>query len=154
MVIYVAAFVGVSLLYHILAKINNSLPVYDFPLNKRNVFGTLGFSLFLSGPVEEVIYRALPITLLVYVFGKNINTKWGITLETIIAASLFAFAHMKWSLFPVTVEMDYFSFFYAFAQGIISGKLYQDSRSIVYPILIHSISSVLMIGTGYLFLLM
>lgn len=153
-VIYTAIFVGVTLIVHIIMMMNNSLPVYDFPLNKRNVFGTLCFQLFLSGPVEEVIYRALPITLLVYVSGKNINVKWGITLETIIASSLFAFAHMKWSLLPFTVEMNYPSFFYAFAQGIISGKLYQDSGSVIYPMIIHSFSNVLMVGTGYLFLVM
>lgn len=153
-VIYTVIFIGVTLVVHTIMMLNNSLPVYDYPLNKRNVLGTLGFQLFLSGPAEEVIYRALPITLLVYVSGKNIKIKWGITLETIIASSLFAFAHMKWSFIPFNVEMNYPSFFYAFAQGIISGKLYQDSRSVIYPMFIHSISNVLMVGTGYLFLLM
>jgi hypothetical protein len=31
-VIYTAAFVGVTLVYHIIMMINNLLPVYDFPL--------------------------------------------------------------------------------------------------------------------------
>jgi len=44
--------------------------------------------------------------------------------------------------------------FHAFAQGIISGKAYQDSRSVIYPMIMHSISNVLMVGTGYLFLLL
>ena len=151
--IYTAIIAGVSLVVHILMMVNNSLPVYAYPLNKSNIIGTLCFQLFLTGPAEELLYRALPITTLVKVFGKNIEVKWGITLESIIASFLFAFAHMKWSLFPFAIEMDYFQFLYAFAQGIISGKAYQDSRSVIYPMLMHSISNVLMVGTGYLFLL-
>jgi membrane protease YdiL (CAAX protease family) len=86
--------------------------------------------------------------------GKSTKTKWGITLETIIAAFLFSIAHIKWSLFPFTIEADYFQLFYAFAQGIIAGKAYQDSQSIIYPMLMHSFSNVLMVGAGYLFLLL
>ena len=153
-VMYTIIFTGITLVVHILMLINNSLPVYDFPLNKNNILGTLGFQLLLSGPAEEILYRALPITILVYIFGKNVKVKWGVTLETIIASLLFAVAHMKWSLFPITFEADYFQLFYAFAQGIILGKAYQDSRSIIYPMFMHSISNVLMVGTGYLFLLL
>ncbi|HHV99861.1 MAG TPA: CPBP family intramembrane metalloprotease [Clostridiaceae bacterium] len=152
--IYTAIFAGVTLVVHVLMMVNNSLPVYAFPLNKRNIIGTLCFQLFLSGPAEEVLYRALPIATLVQVFGKNIEVKWGITLESIIASFLFAIAHIKWSLFPFAIEADYSQFLYAFAQGIISGKAYQDSRSVIYPMFMHSISNVLMVGTGYLFLLL
>jgi hypothetical protein len=38
---------------------------YDFTLDQRNVLGTLGFQLLLSGTSEEILYRALPITVLV-----------------------------------------------------------------------------------------
>lgn len=151
-VMYTAIFAGVTLVVHILMLINNSLPVYDFPLNKYNILGTLCFQLFLSGPTEEILYRALPITMLVHVLRKSVKVKWGITVETIIASFLFAIAHAKWSLFPFTIEANYFQLLYAFVQGVISGKVYQDSRSIIYPMFMHSISNVLMVGTGYLFL--
>jgi membrane protease YdiL (CAAX protease family) len=153
-VMYTTIFAGITLVVHILMMINNSLPVYAFPLNKNNIIGTLCFQLFLSGPAEEILYRALPITIFVHVLGKNIKVKWGITLETIIASFLFAIAHIKWSLFPFAIEADYSQLFYAFLQGIISGKAYQDSRSVIYPMFMHSISNVLMVGTGYLFLLL
>jgi membrane protease YdiL (CAAX protease family) len=152
--VYTAIFVGVTLVCHILMLIYNMLPVYDFPLNKNNILGTLCFQLFLSGPAEEILYRALPITMLVHVLGKNVKVKWGITLETIIASLLFAIAHMKWTLFPFTIEANYFQLFYAFVLGTIQGKAYQDSRSIVYPMFMHSISNVLMVGTGYLFIVL
>ena len=153
-VVFTAVFAGVTLICHILMLIYNILPVYEFPLNKNNILGTLGFQLFLSGPAEETLYRALPITMLVYILGKSVKVKWDITLETIIAAFLFAIAHAKWALFPITFEANYFQLFYAFVLGTIQGKAYQDSRSIVYPMFMHSISNVLMVGTGYLFLLL
>ena len=153
-VVYTAIFAGVTFVCHILMLIYNMLPVYDFPLNKNNIFGTLGFQLLLSGPAEEILYRALPITMLEHVLEKSVKVKWGITLETIIASFMFAIAHMKLSLFPFTIEANYFRLFYAFVLGTIQGKIYQDSRSIVYPMFMHSISNVLMVGTGYLFLLL
>ena len=152
--LYTAVLAGITLVVHVLMTMSGSLPVYDYPLNTRNIIGTLCFQLFFTGPAEELLYRALPITILVYVLGRRINVKWGITLETVIAAFLFAIAHAKWSLFPLTFKADYFQLLYAFAQGIIAGKAYQDSRSIIYPMFMHSISNVLMVQTGYLFILL
>lgn len=151
---YTTIFTGITLVVHIIMQVTDTLPVYAFPLNSSNIIGTLSFQLFLTGPAEETLFRALPITILVYISGRNIKTKWGITLETIIASFLFAIAHARWSLFPFAFEADYFQLIYAFAQGIISGKVYQDSKSIMYPMFMHSISNVLMTGTGYLFLLL
>lgn len=153
-VIYTAVFACITPAVHILMKRNNSLPVYAFPLNTNNIIGTLCFSLLLSGPAEEILFRALPVTILEKMSGKKIVIKWGITVESIIASFLFAIAHIKWSLFPFTFEMDYSRFLYAFLQGIISGKAYQDSGSVIYPMFMHSISNVMMVGTGYLFLLL
>ncbi len=153
-VIFTGIFAGIALVVHVLMKINNSLPVYAFPLNKNNIIGTLCFQLLLTGPAEEMLYRALPITIFVHVLGKKIEVKWGITLEIIIGSFLFAIAHIKWSVFPLTIEADYSQLFYAFLQGIISGKAYQDSGSVIYPMFMHSISNVLMVGTGYIFRLL
>ena len=153
-VMYTAIFTGNTLVVHILMKLSNSLPVYAFPLNKRNIVGTLSFQLFLTGPAEELLYRALPITILMLVSGKSTEIRRGVTLETIIAAFLFAIAHMKWSLFPLNIEANFFQLIYAFAQGIISGKAYQETRSVIYPMFMHSFSNVLMVGTGYLFMLL
>jgi hypothetical protein len=43
----------------------------------------------------------------VYFLGENEKFKRGITLENVIAAFLFAIAHMKWSLFPLTFEANF-----------------------------------------------
>jgi membrane protease YdiL (CAAX protease family) len=149
--VYTAAFSIFTLISHLLMYFYNMLPVFDFPLDKTNVIGTLGFQLLLSGTSEEILYRALPITVLVHVFGKSVNIKRNITLETITASFLFSIAHIKWSLSPFTIEMNYFQFLYAFVLGTIQGKAYQETHSILYPMYMHSISNVLMVGTGYLF---
>jgi len=64
---------------------------------------------------------------------------------------MFAFAHVNWSLDPFVFEADLFGVLYAFVLGCIQGIAYQQSRSILYPILMHSFSNVLMVGAGYLF---
>ncbi|MGI6451768.1 MAG: CPBP family intramembrane glutamic endopeptidase [Desulfitobacteriia bacterium] len=149
--IFTAVIAVIALIYHILMYVLGHAPAYDFPLNQKNVLGTLGFQLFLTGTAEEILYRALPVTVLVYVFGKSIRIKWDITLEVVLASLLFSVAHIKWSLFPFSVDLILSQLFYAFAMGTVSGIVYQQSRSILYPILMHSISNVLMVGTGYLF---
>jgi len=149
--IFTAAFAAISVALHTFMALNNQLPVYAFPLDERNVLGTLGFQLLLSGPAEEVVFRALPIVLLIRSFGKSIEIKGSFTLEVLLASVLFAFAHVDWSLVPLTFEADLFSVIYAFALGIIQGIVYQRSRSILYPILMHSFSNVLMVGGGYAF---
>ncbi len=152
LVVYAVAFTVVTLITHILMYINNQLPTYGFPLNKNNIIGTLGFQLFLSGPSEEILFRALPITMLVYVFGNRVYIRGHITLEVIIASFLFSIAHMEWSLSPFTIDADLFQLLYAFVLGTIQGIAYQESQSVLYPMLMHSLANVLMVGTGYLFI--
>jgi membrane protease YdiL (CAAX protease family) len=64
---------------------------------------------------------------------------------------LFACAHIRWSFAPFTFEADYFQIMYAFVLGTIQGAVYQKSQSILYPVLMHSFSNVLMVGGGYVF---
>lgn len=148
---FTAVIAGIALMYHILMYALGQIPEYDFPLNRTNVIGTLSFQLFLSGTSEEIVYRALPITVLAYVLGKSIPIKWDITLEVVLASFLFAVAHIKWTLFPLYIDLNVFQLFYALAMGTLFGVVYQKSRSIIYPMLMHSISNVLMVATGYLF---
>lgn len=149
--IFTAVIAVIALIYHIPMYVFGQGQAFDFPLTPKNILGTLGFQLFLSGTSEEILYRALPVTVLVYVFGKNIQIKGDFTLEVILASFLFTAAHIEWSLFPFSADFNLSQLFYAFAMGTVSGIVYQQSRSILYPMLMHSISNVLMVGTGYLF---
>jgi len=150
-ILFTAALMAISLIYHIITLISEHPVTYGFALNTENVLGTLGFQLLLSGPAEEILYRALPITVLIYIFGRSITLKWSITSEVLLASLLFSIAHIKWTLLPFSLNADVFQLFYAFAIGTVQGMAFQASRSVLYPILMHSISNVLMVGTGYLF---
>ena len=43
----------------------NAVSGYGYELNALNVIGTLCFQLLLSGTAEELIFRAIPVTLLI-----------------------------------------------------------------------------------------
>jgi len=153
--IFTGAIAVIALGYHILMEIIGQPITYNYPLTTRNIFGNLGFQLLLSGPSEEILYRALPVTLLVFAFGKTINFSKNITLEVVLASLLFTAAHIQWTISPFSIsDLNIFGLFYAFAMGILNGVVYQKSRSLLYPVLMHSISNVLMVGTGYLFALL
>lgn len=149
--IFTVTFTVISLTQHAFMAMNHHLPVYDFPLDTRNVLGTLGFQLILSGPTEEVVYRALPIVLLSHAFGRSIKIKGYFTLEVMLSSVLFTFAHVRWSLIPLTFDANYMQIMYTCVLGTIQGITFQRSRSILYPVLMHSFSNILMVGGGYLF---
>lgn len=150
--IFTLAMAVIALGYHVLMEIIGQPVAYNYPLTTQNMLGNLGFQLFLSGPSEEILYRALPVTLLAFAFGKKTNEIKNVSLEVVLASLLFTAAHVKWTLSPFSIpELNIFGLVYAFGMGILNGFVYQKSRSIVYPILMHSISNVLMVGTGYLF---
>lgn len=151
--VYTATFVVISVVVHTFMLARDRLPVYNYPLDSRNVFGVLGFNLLLTGPAEEIIYRALAITIFIKAFGKSVPIKGNLTLEVLLASVLFAFAHTKWSLNPFVFDLNLSNVIYAFALGTIQGIVYQKCKSIVYPILMHSFSNVLMVGGGYLYII-
>ncbi|HHV99823.1 MAG TPA: CPBP family intramembrane metalloprotease [Clostridiaceae bacterium] len=133
---------------------SNQIIQYDYPLNAKNVLGTLGFQLLLSGISEEVLFRALPIGILTFWIGSNKErkfTKLNLSYEVIIAAVLFSIAHIRWTINPFSIGMNYLQLIYCFVLGIVYGKAYQESNSVIYPMIMHSISNVIMVGLGYIF---
>ena len=125
----------------------------NFPLNITNVAGTLGFQLLLSGPVEEILFRALPITLLIYSFkaSKPVKIyKVATTSETIIAAVLFTLAHVRWEINPFSIDFSVHQLVICLFCGILYGIAYQKSNSVLYPMAMHSIWNVVIVGTRYI----
>ena len=122
---------------------------YSYELNFINVFGTLAFQLFLSGVSEEILFRALPITILKSVSNKN--WKYSYFFCIFISSIFFALAHIKWSLFPFSISYSMFQLVYAFILGLAYGYTYLKSKCILYPMIMHGISNFLMVGIGYIF---
>ncbi len=128
------------------------LPSYNYPLNRRNIAGTLAFQLLLTGPSEEILFRALPITILASFMKSDASKK--VPTATIIAAALFSIAHINWYTGPFRIEYDVFQLGYAFAIGVVQGLAFQKTGSVYYSMAIHSISNIITLGTGYLVFLL
>lgn len=146
-VIFALAITGYVLLSYFIGYANHSIAPYAYALNARNVLGTIGFQLLLSGPSEELLFRALPMTVLGYAFGESKKRY----LVIMITSALFSIAHIQWSLAPFALSFDWFQLIYAFVLGILYGITFEKTRSVVYPMIMHSLSNVLMVGFGYAF---
>ncbi len=127
----------------------NMIEPYSYTLNIKNVLGTLGFQLFISGTSEEILFRALPIGILMILYSKDVKYKEGIVV--LIAAVLFSVAHIKWGVNPFYISFSTFQLIYAFILGLIYGFTYLKSKSVVYPVIMHGFSNFIMIGIGYIF---
>ena len=152
-ILYTTIFDIVILMYVLISYIVgyslNTIVPYAYELNISNVLGTLGFQLFLSGTSEEILFRALPITVLGGVIGKD---KKGYAFIIVIASVLFSAAHIQWTLFPVSLTFSWFQLIYAFILGIAYGLTYVKSESIIYPMIMHGLSNFFMVGMGYIFM--
>ena len=147
----IVIFIYVFISYIIGYKLNTIAP-YEYELNMTNILGSLGFQLLLSGTSEEILFRALPITVF-GTFGCS-EEKNDYRLAIIIASMIFSIAHIKWTILPFAVSFSWFQLIYAFVLGLIYGVTYIKSKSIIYPMLMHGLSNFLMVGIGYIFAVM
>lgn len=144
------AYIAVSSVIMLLA--NKSFQ-HSYPLNTTNVLGTLGFQLFLSGTSEEILFRAFPITILIQYADMTKRIKIGkidISVANLIAAVFFAIAHIKLSFQPFTITYSVGQLLFSFACGIADGYVYEKSKSVLYPMIMHSMTNVAVVGIGYL----
>ncbi|HPT78129.1 MAG TPA: CPBP family intramembrane metalloprotease [Candidatus Atribacteria bacterium] len=157
LMIFTVAVLMFTLISYGIRYLGNQTIQYDYPLNAKNVLGTLGFQLLLSGTSEEILFRALPIGILSFLFGNNKDrkcTKMNISYEVIIAAILFSIAHIRWTIDPFSISVNHLQLIYCFVLGIVYGKAYQESNSVIYPMIMHSISNVILVGVGYIISIM
>jgi len=141
-----SAYIVVSLIIVYFAGTFNPFP---YALTSRNILGQLGFQLFLSGPSEELIFRAFAISLLsLYIKGEFFKGK--LSCANIIASVIFALAHVRFEFLPFSLSYDPFQLVYAAALGLAYGVCYERSKSMVYPMIMHSMSNVVAVGVSIL----
>lgn len=145
--VFSAAIIGYVIISYLVGYANNSIEMYSYELNARNVMGTIGFQLLLSGTSEELLFRALPITVFEYTLGESKKQ----CMIIMITSALFSIAHINWSIMPFTLSFDWFQLIYAFVLGIIYGITFKKTKSVIYPMIMHSLSNVFMGGFGYAF---
>lgn len=127
------------------AFLTNSFKGFTYTMTATNIIGQMSFQLLLSGPSEELIFRAFSITMLATVIKGSIF-KGKVSLANIIAAVIFGLAHVSFSFAPFEISYSSFQVIYAIVLGLIYGSCYEKSRSVYYPMIMHSISNVVMVG--------
>jgi membrane protease YdiL (CAAX protease family) len=137
----------------VITYFGNQIVQYDYPLTMTNILGSLGFQLFLTGPSEEILFRALPISIFACVISSEKGIKTGklhISWPNIIAAIFFALAHIKWTISPFSVSFEYMQLLFSLVLGIMYGIVYEKSKSVIYPMIMHSLTNVAVVGAGYI----
>lgn len=150
---YVLLFMLFFLIYTVISfgivLLTDSFSPYGFPLNTRNVFGYLGFQLLLSGPSEEILFRAFGITVLAIFYKKRLF-KGKLSVSNLLVAVIFGLAHIGISFSPFGLSFSLMQVMYAFGLGLIYGDCYERTGSVYYPMMIHSISNVIAVGATML----
>ena len=125
--------------------VTQSLQPFPFPLNARNIIGYLSFQLLVTGPSEEMIFRAFALTMLgLYVQGHFLHGK--ISRANVLAALIFGLAHVSFSFAPFQVTYSANQVLYAAGLGLFYGDCYEKSGSVIYPMIMHSMTNVLSVG--------
>ncbi len=149
---YIAVFSSAMTAYVVVSYLvgyaGNRIEPYSYELNATNVVGTIGFQLLLSGTSEELLFRALPITVFKHTLGDGKKQRLTVIIT---AAALFSIAHISWSIVPFALSFDWFQLIYSFALGVIYGIAFVKTKSVIYPMIMHSLSNVFMVGFGYIF---
>jgi len=154
-------FLGYTVVSLIIILLTRSYPGFQYPLTARNIAGYLGFQALLTGPSEELIFRAFAMTMLSLMitgvvvpgdtgFGRVILKIFGgeISIVNLIAAVIFGLAHMSFKFNPFSVSFSTFQVIYATMLGLFYGVCYERSGSMIYPMIMHSIVNVAAVGVS------
>jgi len=129
----------------IMTILSGSFSPFAYPLTGRNIAGYLGFQLLLSGPSEELIFRAFSISLFAFLITEKRLNKH-ISYAVLFSSIIFGIAHISFSFNPFSISYSIFQVGYAIVLGYFYGDCYEKSKSVVYPMIMHSFTNVLMIG--------
>jgi uncharacterized protein len=145
---YLKRFMGIFLIYTIITflviLILRQFEAFPFPMNAKNIFGHLGFQLFLSGPSEELIFRAFAITIFSSLITNNrINRH--LSYANLFAMLIFGIAHVAISFSPLGFDYTIPQVLLAMGLGYFYGGCYEKSKSVIYPMIMHSYTNILMV---------
>ena len=125
----------------IVARTNSHSTMLAYPLNARNFIGNFLFELLLSGTSEEILFRAMVIPPMLFVFQtfiKKENAAWGVAIG--VATLVFALAHISFNLNPFTItRLNPTQLFTCVVFGIYYGLLFKKTGSILGPMLAHNL---------------
>ena len=159
--IFALVFLGYTVVSLIIIFLTRSFQGFQYPLTPRNIIGHLGFQALLTGPSEELIFRAFAMTMLSLMisgsvvsagsgFGRVILKIFGseISIVNLIAAVIFGLAHVRFTFNPFSASYSTGQVIYATMLGLIYGVSYERSGSMIYPMMMHSISNVVAVSVS------
>ncbi len=157
--LFALIFIGYMVVAMLIVLAAGTFQTFPYPLTTRNIIGQLGFQLLLSGPSEELIFRAFAITMLALMvkgilvagdtrFSRPVITIFAgvLTVANFIAAIIFGLAHVRFTFAPFSASYNMGQVIYATVLGLFYGVCYERSKSMVYPMMMHSISNVVAVG--------
>lgn len=140
--VFALAWGAYLLVFHLVMSATGHTRV-SLPSDPGLQLGVLGFQVLLTGPCEELLFRALPITLLAALRPRKLvgRGRWSLTVESAVAAILFAAGHVGFSLAPLALHLDPAQLATTFVLGALQGVVYQRTRSVLWPMALHSLSN-------------
>lgn len=161
--LFALIFGAYALISSVIMIVAGSFQAFPYPLTARNMAGQLGFQLLLSGPSEGLIFRAFAITMFALLLkGAVVSGEAGvsrviqvifgsrISVANLIAAIIFGLAHVRFTFAPFSASYSLFQVVYATVLGLFYGVCYERSKSMFYPMAMHSISNVVAVGMAIL----
>lgn len=126
-----------------------------YPLSFKNILGYYGFETFLSGTCEEPLFRGFVILVLSQSWkGKFRIGKIDFTEAGILSAILFTYAHISFSIIPFKVtSLNPMQLLTAFGLGLLYAIVFEKTKSIFTPILLHNVSNIIVITIPFILLL-
>lgn len=125
---------------------SGSIPnAYYDVTNARNLWGELFFRGLVVGSSEEILFRSFPIAILLRAGFTRPNRIFGYDLSSagFFSAICFALAHIGFNIYPFEVyQFSPVQLITSLGFGLLYAIVLQHTRSIYYPMLIHSISDV------------
>ena len=125
----------------IVAQADSRSVMLSFPLNARNFLGNFLFEILLSGTSEEILFRAMTIPPMLFVFRTFIKKEtlaWGVAIG--VATLVFALAHINFSFNPFQITRpNPAQLLTCVIFGVFYGLLMKKTGSILGPILAHNL---------------
>ncbi|MHB1688116.1 MAG: CPBP family intramembrane glutamic endopeptidase [Ignavibacteriaceae bacterium] len=119
-----------------------------FASHKANFdFDTVMFQLTMPGIDEELAFRGIMIGLLSQILVDNITIKklkFG-NPSILITSTLFGLLHALNLDKNFNISFDLIIFLWTFSMGFVMGWVFVKSKSILFPIIIHNITNVIMV---------
>lgn len=124
----------------------------NHPMTARNVTGNLLFMFTMPGISEELLFRALIMTILARSWRGTVQFPgFQVSSAGLMAAIVFSLAHIGFTVFPLKITyMDPMQLGVALGLGVFYAVMYDHTKSLLGPVLVHNASDGLLAAVSYL----